>query len=299
MASICTPPEHPWANEKLYPTTYQSTFVQPLPTPPAESRPPLSSYDQYSSAVAAGIAYRPSMVPEQDLMVAHNSFTSRRPNASHLPNFELPPPQGVASAQKYPGSYLGSTQSAVPGATLTSVGNLLTPPGNNSTDGISPVSSSATTGSSISNSNPITPFAPPPMAYQTANPATAYGNASVPTVGVDVGAKSAHTPQSTINGQQRHDGRTYPCVSGRDPTFSSPCTRSAIKAATNTDILRFPTVFNPSTIAFPLSNWSFSSTAEPYQCRRTSDEDVTRRRTRPCAFAPSASPAVLPLAKAI
>lgn len=106
-------------------------------------------------------------------MVAHNSFTSRRPNASHLPNFELPPPQGLASAQKYPGSYLGSTQSAVPAATLTSVGNLLTPPGNNSTDGISPVSSSATTGSSISNSNPITPFAPPPMAYQTANPAAA------------------------------------------------------------------------------------------------------------------------------
>ncbi|RMZ03754.1 hypothetical protein D0862_05531 [Hortaea werneckii] len=181
------------------------------------------------------------MVPEQELMVAHNSFTSRRPNASHLPNFELPPPQGVATAQKYPGSYLGSTQSAVPAATLTSVGNLLTPPGNNSTDGISPLSpypndpvpvERSTTVLAISQFGCTRKQLPQ---HRRRTTAAAHGIASVPIIGVDAGAKSTYTPQSTINGQQRDDGRTYTSFSNRDPTFASPCTRSAITAATNTD----------------------------------------------------------------
>lgn len=51
------------------------------------------------------------------------SFTARRPNASHLPAFELPPPP----LQKYHNGYSHVSQQS-PATTLTSVGNLLTPP---------------------------------------------------------------------------------------------------------------------------------------------------------------------------
>ena len=80
-------------------------------------------------------------------MGAPTSLTARRPNASHLPQFELPPPPLSGLHQKYH-SYpnINSTQPTV--THLTSVGNLLTPPSNSSADGISPSSSGVTSGSS-------------------------------------------------------------------------------------------------------------------------------------------------------
>ncbi|KAK5175317.1 uncharacterized protein LTR77_000455 [Saxophila tyrrhenica] len=88
-------------------------------------------------------------------MGAPTSFTARRPNASSLPTFELPPPQLTNIHQKYQ-SYTGFN-SQQPPTTLTSVGNLLTPPSNSSTDGISPGSSGVTSAGSQGALPPFTP----------------------------------------------------------------------------------------------------------------------------------------------
>lgn len=70
-------------------------------------------------------------------MAPQSSFTARRPNASNLPTFELPPPQlsGFAKSSTFGGppysAHSGSVQSP---NNLASVGNLLTPP-TASTDG--------------------------------------------------------------------------------------------------------------------------------------------------------------------
>lgn len=86
-----------------------------------------------------------------DSMGAPPSFTARRPNASNLPSFELPPPQLSHLHQKYqPFTNINASQPNPPPASVTSVGNLLTPPSNSSADGISP-SSGVTSQSSFSN----------------------------------------------------------------------------------------------------------------------------------------------------
>ncbi|THW09121.1 hypothetical protein D6C93_08738 [Aureobasidium pullulans] len=99
------------------------------------------------------------MIPGSDSMGAPTSFSSRRPNASNLPNFELPPPQLTSLHQKYH-SYAGTSQPtpSIP-SSLTSVGNLLTPPSGISSDGLSPNSSNMPTGSSHANHS-VPPFTP-------------------------------------------------------------------------------------------------------------------------------------------
>lgn len=93
-----------------------------------------------------------------------SSFTSRRPNASNLPSFELPPPPLVGFAHKYQ-NYPNLNPIHPSASSLTSIGNLLTPPSNNSADSLSPISSGVT--SSSSQAPPFTPtgsgmWAPPP-----------------------------------------------------------------------------------------------------------------------------------------
>ncbi|KAF7187429.1 Zinc finger protein [Pseudocercospora fuligena] len=91
------------------------------------------------------------MGPGQDPMGAPTSFTARRPNAHNLPAFELPPPPvQLSQHQKY-----ASYSHPAPATTLTSVGNLLTPPSNGSTDGISPASSNP-----LPSSGAVQPFTP-------------------------------------------------------------------------------------------------------------------------------------------
>ncbi|KAK5675565.1 hypothetical protein LTS10_011665 [Elasticomyces elasticus] len=94
-----------------------------------------------------------------------DSFTARRPNASNLPSFELPPPS--TTQFKYSGHQ--TSQPTPTSATVTSFGNLLTPPSNSSADGISP-SAGITTSSSVSNNGAVQPYAssgsgmwPPPL----------------------------------------------------------------------------------------------------------------------------------------
>lgn len=125
-----------------------SSFVRPLPTPPAEHIQPLGSYTQPTATVAAAVACPPSMLPGADPMGAPASFTARRPNASNLPTFELPPPPSMAYPHHGGHKYGYQSVSNQPStSSLTSVGNLLTPPSNSSADGLSPVSSNANSGS--------------------------------------------------------------------------------------------------------------------------------------------------------
>ncbi|TKA73684.1 hypothetical protein B0A55_05629 [Friedmanniomyces simplex] len=86
-------------------------------------------------------------------MGALDSFTARRPNASNLPSFELPPPP-LTSFGKYHGHQ--TTQPNLTSGTVTSFGNLLTPPSNSSADGISP--SSGVNSSSLSNNGAVQPY---------------------------------------------------------------------------------------------------------------------------------------------
>ncbi|WPG97625.1 Hypothetical protein R9X50_00040500 [Acrodontium crateriforme] len=92
------------------------------------------------------------MIPGADPMGAP-SFTARRPNASHLPSFELPPPP----ATFHPNKFNFPMSSSQPNASLTSVGNLLTPPSNSSADGLSPLPSAVTTGTSMTNTQVFSP----------------------------------------------------------------------------------------------------------------------------------------------
>ena len=157
MASSRYQPGLTWDDEKFYAASYYRPFVQTLPSPPAESQHhPFGVLDRQTATVAASVAYPPSMVPAPDHMGAPTSFTARRPNASNLPNFELPPPPLSGLHQKYQ-SYPNIHTTQPTATTLTSVGNLLTPPSNSSGDGISPSPSGITTGSSQGAVHPYTP----------------------------------------------------------------------------------------------------------------------------------------------
>jgi len=150
VATIHSPAGHPW-DSKIHVQTYHPSFSQSLPTPPADAHQPFGTSDLHTANVAASVAYPPpSMGPGQE------SFTARRPNAFNLSNnFELPPPQLPGLHQKF--QSFPSIHSHHPTASLTSVGNLLTPPSNSSADGISPSSSGVTSAGSHSTIPPYTP----------------------------------------------------------------------------------------------------------------------------------------------
>ncbi|KAG8631685.1 hypothetical protein KVT40_000825 [Elsinoe batatas] len=94
-----------------------------------------------------------------DPMGAPSSFTARRPNASNLPQFELPPPQ-LPAFQKY-NSYQPHIAHPQPGSTsLASVGNLLTPPSGSSADGLSPTSSAGAIGATSTAPHTMAPYTP-------------------------------------------------------------------------------------------------------------------------------------------
>ena len=100
----------------------------------------MSPYSQQTAKVAAAVAHPAHMHPGPESLGAPPSFTARRPNASNLQGFELPPPQ-LPNSGKYPYAQVnGGANPNQPSSSLTSVGNLLTPPSNLPGDGLSPVS---------------------------------------------------------------------------------------------------------------------------------------------------------------
>lgn len=149
MAFTRSPPGGSWCRDKSFDeASCPTTFVRPLPTPPAEYNQPFGFTDSATAIVAAAVAF-PSMLPGPDPMSAP-SFTARRPNAPNLPPFELPaPPLQLHKFASYP-----QPVSAPTATTLTSVGNLLTPPSNGSADGLSPTSSG------LSSHGAVQPFSP-------------------------------------------------------------------------------------------------------------------------------------------
>ena len=97
-------------------------------------------------------------------MSAPASFSARRPNASNLPSFELPPPPLSVFHRQYQ-TYQSLNTAHPTATTLTPVSSLLTPPSISSTDSLSP-STGPTSASSQNGGPPYTPTGggmwPPP-----------------------------------------------------------------------------------------------------------------------------------------
>ncbi|KAI4176895.1 MAG: hypothetical protein LQ343_000752 [Gyalolechia ehrenbergii] len=117
-----------------------------LPTPPTTEsdvfKPPAESRDHGFDMAAAAAHQHSSMSSSMEPSGPPQSLTARRSAASHLPNFELPPPPAIS--QKFMTyTTLPTTQST---PSMVSVGNLLTPPSNIPGDSLSPISSSMSNG---------------------------------------------------------------------------------------------------------------------------------------------------------
>lgn len=153
-----------------------------LPTPPTAETEVFKSEGQPREAtfnVATAAVQHPGMGTALDALNAPSSLTARRQAASHLPNFELPPPQLTPFAgnqgQKYPP--LSTINAIQPTPANVSVGNLLTPPSNAPGDSLSPNSSGVN-----SNNTPSHPGLPPytPSYWATGTTPYGFGSGSTP-----------------------------------------------------------------------------------------------------------------------
>lgn len=128
-----------------------------LPTPPgADSdvyKPP--GLNREASGHGATIAIHAGMASNVEPSGPAPSFTARRSAASHLPQFELPPPQPL-STKYIPYPSINTSNQAAP--TALSVGNLLTPPSNIPGDSLSPISAGVHSNSPAAHGLP--PFTP-------------------------------------------------------------------------------------------------------------------------------------------
>ena len=148
-----------WPGPNLTTPPYVASQLQSLPTPPSsEAGRPSGLSQEQTVNVAAAVAHPTQMHPGPDPLGAPSSFTARRPNASNLGTFELPPPP-LSSMHKYPSfNTINASQPSQAPATIASVGNLLTPPSNLPGDGLSPVSGVTTSSSNSTQGMP--PYTP-------------------------------------------------------------------------------------------------------------------------------------------
>lgn len=89
------------------------------------------------------------------------SFTARRPAASNLPSFQLPPPEPLGMHHhKYQqtNNYIHGTTHSSSQAVPAVANNILTPPAGVSHDGLSPLASSVNSGSSGSSAAGVPPY---------------------------------------------------------------------------------------------------------------------------------------------
>ena len=147
-----------WPGANLTTPPYIASQLQSLPTPPSsEAGRPSGLSQEQTVNVAAAVAHPTQMHPGQDPLGAPPSFTARRPNASNLGTFELPPPP-LSGMHKYPSfNTINTSQPSQAPATIASVGNLLTPPSNLPGDGLSPASGVTTSSSNSTQGMPYTP----------------------------------------------------------------------------------------------------------------------------------------------
>lgn len=138
------------------------------------------------------------------LNTAPQPLTARRPAASTLPSFELPPPTSfqLAHLQKYPSS------SGVTSGSTVSVGNLLTPPSTNAS-GDGPVS--LPPGSNSTPALPSSSEGPPfSSAYWPAQNSYNYGSGSSPHPGWHQGSTAVFPPRGSYSPSLGPLGRNPP-----------------------------------------------------------------------------------------
>ncbi|ATZ53482.1 hypothetical protein BCIN_09g03260 [Botrytis cinerea B05.10] len=92
------------------------------------------------------------------------SFTARRPAASNLPNFQLPPPEPLGmhhhKYQQQSNNYIHGTTNSSSQPVPAVASNILTPPAGVPHDGLSPLASSVNSGSSGSSTAGVPPYQP-------------------------------------------------------------------------------------------------------------------------------------------
>lgn len=92
-------------------------------------------------------------------METAQSFTARRPAASNLPNFQLPPPEPIGMHHKYqPNNYIHGTTNSSSQPVPAISNNILTPPAGLPHEALSPLASSINSGSSGGSNAGVPPY---------------------------------------------------------------------------------------------------------------------------------------------
>lgn len=133
---------------------YETAYVS---LPKASSPPNLSIINQQRPLPIENNHFSNLIILRRSFfkMETPQSFTARRSAASHLPTFQLPPPD-LSNMHKYPPFASANNSNPSP----ISIGHVLTPPASLPNEGLSPISSSVTSGSSGSSAGGIPPYNP-------------------------------------------------------------------------------------------------------------------------------------------
>jgi hypothetical protein len=152
------------------------------------------------------------------LMETGQSFTARRPAASNLPNFQLPPPD-LSALNKYP-AYAATSSAAQ--ATPPITGHVLTPPAGLSGDVLSPLGSSVSS-SSQSSAGGIAPYQPNGFWPSSQNPSYSYSAApSMPAPFAQQQQQHQQQQQNYISRPMYSPGMSFPNRSTSSPTGGLP-----------------------------------------------------------------------------
>lgn len=142
-------------------------------------------------------------------MDSGQSFTARRPAASNLPSFQLPPPD-LSALHKYPA--YAATSSSQPAITSS----ILTPPAGLSSDVLSPLGSNVSS-SSQSSSGGVAPYQPAGFWPASQNPPYSYSSA--PSMPAPFGQQQSYLGRPMYSSSMSFPGRSAssPTVGGLPP----------------------------------------------------------------------------------
>jgi hypothetical protein len=163
-----------------------------------------------------------------DSMGAPASFAQRRPNAPSLPQFELPSFQ-----QKHPYALSGSQATQTPGS-LTSVGNLLTPPSTVAGDGNSPSlagvpgnSAASSVASTYASNNGYAAWSPPTHS----NPSYAFSHGNSSTQPYQHAQQRTYSPHQNVVRHSQSQAQESSLASAHYDVSHSPYQNSAPMSA--------------------------------------------------------------------